>query len=139
MCASRVPSGRGALRIAALVVIVAMLTRPTQAQTVSRPLLVVHIAADRDEAAALRDVLRDVVSGQPVDLEISVVARIEPTTVIRGSGADRAHPPLGRAFLDFSDPARAAVYVVDGAWQRILVRHVPRATNPDVVRETVGR
>src|SRR5438045_42444 len=139
MRATQVPSGRWALRMAALVAVVAMFTRTSQAEVVSRSLLVVHIAADRDEAAALQAVLRDVVFGQPVDLEMSVVARIEPGTVIRGSGADRANPPLGRAFLDLSDPARATVYVVDGAWQRILVRHVPRTTNPDVVRETVGR
>ena len=139
MRATQVPSGRWALRMASLVAVVAMFTRPSQAEVVSRSLLVVHIAADRDEAAALQAVSRDVVFGQPVDLEMSVVARIEPGTVIRGSGADRANPPLGRAFLDLSDPARATVYVVDGAWQRILVRHVPRTTNPDVVRETVGR
>src|SRR5437868_1722639 len=124
MRASQVPSGRWTLCVA---LAVAMVARSAGAQTPSRSLfgqtasrsrLVVHIAAERDEAAALQAVLRDVVSGLPVDLETSVVARIEPSTVIRGSGADRAHPPLGRAFLDLSDPARVTVYVVDGAWQR---------------------
>jgi hypothetical protein len=31
------------------------------------------------------------------------------------------------------------VYVVDGTWERVVVRHVPRSSNPDVDRETVGR
>ena len=64
MRATQVPIGRWALRMAALVAVVAMFTRTSQAEVVSRSLLVVHIAADRDEAAALQAVLRDVVFGQ---------------------------------------------------------------------------
>jgi hypothetical protein len=42
-------------------------------------------------------------------------------------------------FLDMSDPALVTIYVVDGAWQRILVRQVPRSSSQEVVRETVAR
>jgi hypothetical protein len=123
-----------------LVALLATLARPARAVPASpRPVLPVQVAADRDEASALDGVLRDVMSGLSIDLDVTIVTHIDPGTLIRGHVADRNHPPLGRAFLDLADPARITVYVVDGTWQRVLVRHVPRTSNPDVDRETVGR
>jgi hypothetical protein len=123
-----------------VLLLVAAMAAPLHAEPApSRPVLAVQVSAERDEAAALDGVLRDVVSGLPIDLDVAVVARIDPGTLIHGAGADRSHPPLGRAFVDLSDAARVTVYVVDGTWQRVLVRHVPRTSNPDVDRETVGR
>jgi hypothetical protein len=123
-----------------LLLLVAAAARPLGAEPAPRrPVLAVQVSAERDEAAALDGVLRDVVSGLQVELDIAVVAHIDPGTLIHGAGADRSHPPLGRAFVDLSDAARVTVYVVDGTWQRVLVRHVPRTSNPDVDRETVGR
>jgi hypothetical protein len=116
----------------------ALAARSADAEPAERPVLVVQMAADRDDAVALERVLREL-SGRAVQIDVAVVPHIEPGTVIRGSGADRAHPPLARVFLDLSDPARVTIHVVDGAWQRILVRHVSRSSSPDVVRETVGR
>ncbi|MEA2700086.1 MAG: hypothetical protein QOI66_4357, partial [Myxococcales bacterium] len=103
------------------------------------PIFAVDIAARPDEAEAFEAVLRDAVSGQPVSLAPAVVARIDPGNMVRAPGSDLTRPVLGRAFIDLSDPQRATVYIVDGDWQRISVRNVTRTSNPDVVRETVGR
>lgn len=105
----------------------------------ARPLFVVKAAVDPRGAAILETVLRDAVSGSTVGLTFAVVARIDPGNAMRGSDGERTRPPLGRAFVDLSDPGRATVYIVDGRWERILVRHVPPTGNPDVVRETVAR
>ncbi|HXI57738.1 MAG TPA: hypothetical protein VNO55_16850, partial [Polyangia bacterium] len=102
------------------------------------PVFTVQIAADADDAAALQTVLRDAIGRQPVQLSMTLVGRIDPGALMRAPMA--APPPaVGRAYVDLTDPQHATLYVVDGPWQRILVRSVPFTSNPDIMRETVGR
>ena len=100
---------------------------------------VVQVAADQQERAALREILRDAVARQNVALQIVPVERIDPSAVIRRPAAPPSRPPLGRAFLDLADASVVTVYIVDGTRERILVRHLLRTSNPDVAREAVGR
>jgi hypothetical protein len=122
------------------VVLFFVLGRPssTEAQTPIPP-FPVDIAGEAGGSPALEATLRDAVSSQPVELQIARVARIEAEAVIRAPGDGRAPPPLGRSFLDLSHPARATVYVVDGSRERVLIRHLPRRQNPEILHEQLGR
>jgi hypothetical protein len=71
--------------------------------------------------------------------QTKIVSRIDPRAVVVGPVSIPTQPPIGRAFIDLSETARATVYVVDASWQRILIRHVPRSANPEVLRETLAR
>ena len=127
------------IMVAASLALVSLVSRTGRADPGGAAVFAIQVAATRDEARALVPVLRELISAQDVHVEFATVERIDPSTVVRGPGIDRANAPLGRAFVDLSDPARATIYVVDGTWERVLVRHVPRASNPDVVRETVAQ
>lgn len=52
-----------------------------------------------------------------------------------------AAPALARIWVDASSPERVTLYVVDGPWERVLVRHVVRAagSSPALVAEQIGR
>jgi hypothetical protein len=118
----------------------ALIASTAQGQTVMpQPVFVVRIAADAPERMAFREILSDVADRHDLELQISVVARIDANAIIRGPDLPLLKAPLGRAFVDLTDAKVATLYVVDGPWKRILMREVLRTSNPDVDREVLGR
>src|SRR5438132_4504069 len=110
---------RVAFRAVAVVAVMVCLAPPAaHAQTTDAHALLVEMAGDPEDLAALQAVLRDVLSGLNVEQRVAIVPRIDAGAAISGpaAGSGGASPLLGRAFLDLSSPARATVYLVDAQW-----------------------
>lgn len=97
----------------------------------------VAIAGPSDEAAALEEVVRELMARMPVGVDYARPSAVDPTDVITPR-ADAA-PAVARVWLDLGRPGRATVFLVDEPWERILVRHVDAPNGVDeVTRETIG-
>jgi hypothetical protein len=87
--------------------------------------------------AAVEEVLRELFARLPVELEIQGAATLDLQAVLTPPAS--APPRLARLWIDGRGPARATVYLVDGPWERVLVRHVPlRGELDEVAREEVA-
>ncbi|MBX3213377.1 MAG: hypothetical protein KF850_15175 [Labilithrix sp.] len=107
----------------------------------SRRLVAVKIAGDAVPVAAVLDVLRERVSGTETTFE--VVPAIDRASIVTPGATDDRQ--LARIWIDLSEPpghaneqAPMTLYVVDGAWERVLVRPVARQANPEVAWEEIG-
>ncbi|AKU98855.1 hypothetical protein AKJ09_05519 [Labilithrix luteola] len=45
---------------------------------------------------------------------------------------------LARVWIDMTNHERVTLYIVDGTWERVLVRHLARNENPEVTWEGLG-
>jgi hypothetical protein len=100
--------------------------------------IALHGAAQ--EMTALEDILRDLLAGRAA-LTMSRVDRVDAGKVI-----EPALPPsagnavVAHAWIELEDGGRVTVYVVDRAWERILVRHLERGDVPsEIVLESTAR
>lgn len=107
----------------------------------SRRLVAVKIAGEAAPVAAVLDVLRERVSGTETTFE--VVPAIDRASIVTPGVKDDRQ--LARIWVDLSEPpghanenAPMTLYVVDGAWERVLVRPVARQANPEVAWEEIG-
>lgn len=98
-----------------------------------RVLLVV--AGDVAESEAVAQVARELLARLQLELSFATAARIELRTVTAPATADPAL--LARAWIDLTDPAEAALYVLDPRHDRLLSRRVPRAGG-ELAREALG-
>ena len=94
------------------------------------PLLVV-IAGEARSASRLEGVVNELIGRLHVRVQVSRAERIEPREVVTPRAA--LPVPLARAWLDIATPGTATLYLADGPWERILVRHVPRPPGEDEV------
>ena len=151
-------SARWRLNASAAVVIFAAgsFTTPVQAhgrttasknEQAQRTLVSVQVAGDRASTAAVLDVLRERIGGTDTEASFEVVPAIDRASIVTpGPPNDRQ---LARIWIDLTEPAKddsgkkgdrepVTLYVVDGAWERVLVRPVVRQTNPEVTWEEIG-
>jgi hypothetical protein len=103
----------------------------------SRALVQVVIAATPDVEARLSPVLTELLGRLPVALELKREATIEVARVL--TPPESPPPALARVFIDVTGRDVAIVYLVDAAWQRLLVRRLPLEHGLDeVAREQVA-
>lgn len=108
-----------------------------------RTLVSVKIAGDRASASAVLDVLRERIGSVEAEASFEVVPSIDRESIVTpGPPNDRQ---LARVWIDLTEPPGRAgehdpvtLYVVDGPWERVLVRPVTRQTNPEVTWEEIG-
>jgi hypothetical protein len=94
-------------------------------------------AGDEVAAARLAEALRDPLRRVGVEARISRTAQVDPRQIIE----PRLGAPamLARVWIDLERAERATLYLVDGSWERILVRHVALQRGLDeVAREELG-
>lgn len=72
------------------------------------------------------------------DLEVSFTRAeaIDPAAVVTPTGA--REDDLARLWIDLRGEQDVTLYLVDGAWERVLVRRFARRDNPEVLREELG-
>lgn len=107
----------------------------------SRRLVAVKIAGETAAVAAVLDVLRERVPGAETTFE--VVPEIDRASIVTPGAPDDRQ--LARIWIDLTEPpghanehAPMTLYVVDGAWERVLVRPVARQANPEIAWEEIG-
>jgi hypothetical protein len=107
----------------------------TPASTEARSVLLV-VAAEPGEAEALGQVATELLGRLSVKVELRRVSRIDLGEVGRSSGG---HGYLARIFVDLKRTDTAALFFVDTANDRILIREVARARgSEEVAREELG-
>jgi hypothetical protein len=118
-----------------LLVLLASLTRHASAD--APPRVVLELATPEPEQAAVRAALSEALDGAAVELQVSARSAIDLKDVI--TRRLEPEPPLARIWIDVTGHDQLAVYVTDGAWERVLIRLVPRAHNPAVDHEQVAQ
>jgi hypothetical protein len=122
-----------------LLVIVLLSFSPARAgaQAGGDPRVELVTAGAETQVEQLESVLRELIGHLRVTPHYTQAGSVDPRAVVLP--APDARPALGRVWIDLSQPARATVYVVDGPWDRVLVRHVPlQAGIDEVVREEIA-
>lgn len=113
------------------------------AEHAKRTLVSVKVAGDGASAAAVLDVLRERIGGSEAEASYEVVPAIDRASIVTpGPPNDRQ---LARVWIDLTEPPGrkgerepVTLYVVDGPWERVLVRPVTRQANPEVTWEEIG-
>jgi hypothetical protein len=108
-----------------------------------RRLVSVKVAGDPTSVAAVLDVLRERDGGGDVETTFEVVPAIDRASIVTpGAPNDRQ---LARIWIDLTEPSAhvnepepVTLYVVDGPWERVLVRPVVRHANPEITWEEIG-
>jgi len=118
-------------------------TRFAVAESTKRRLVSVKIAGDTTSVAAVLDVLRERTGGTETDTELEVVPTIDRASIVTPGPSNERQ--LARIWIDLREPRGRAnermpvtLYVVDGPWERVLVRPVTREANPEVTWEEIG-
>lgn len=113
------------------------------AESAKRRLVSVKIAGDTASVAAVLDVLRERTGGTGSDTELEVVPTIDRASIVTPGPPNERQ--LARIWIDLREPRGRAnerkpvtLYVVDGPWERVLVRPVTREANPEVTWEEIG-
>ena len=119
------------------------MARFAAAESARRRLVSVKIAGDTASVAAVLEVRRERTGGsEPVSALEGVPPIDRAISVTPGPPNERQ---LARIWIDLREPPGRAnerepvtLYVVDGAWERVLVRPVTREANPEVTWEEIG-
>jgi hypothetical protein len=86
------------------------------------------------DAAGVEPLVRERLGALHVDVEIAVA----PSLDLRAALTPRSDKPaLARVFVDMTG-ADALLVIVDGEWERALVRRIPKDRGDEVAREQVG-
>jgi hypothetical protein len=93
------------------------------------------IAASDSEAPAVEKVARELLLRLDVTIRATRIPRVDPRVVVTPDPA--APPAVARVWLDLSGEGPATLYVVDAPWERVLVRHLPPASD-EVTREAAA-
>lgn len=104
------------------------------------PLVEVVAAGGGTQAAALREVVTELLGRLPVRLAWSEETSVTPTRILARSRAfDSAPPTLARVWIDLSEVDRAKIYIADARHDRFVARTVPLApSRAEVGRETLA-
>lgn len=98
----------------------------------------VHLAGDGALLDALEGVLRERLADVPVPIQgrFDRIPIVDPAAVV--TPGETTQDELARIWVDLRGDRRYTVYIVDGAWERVLVRHLARRANPEVAFEEIG-
>jgi hypothetical protein len=125
-------------RLLLLIVLLSFLPGRAGAQRAGDPRVEIETAGPARQIEPLESVLRELIGHLRLTPHYSQAEGVDPRVVV--IPAADARPALARVWIDLSQPARATVYVVDGPWDRVLVRHVPLERGIDeVVREEIAQ
>lgn len=115
-------------------------------ERVPRRVVTVEIAGDERSVADTTTLLRERLASQPIDVTYAAAETIDPATVV--TPANVHDDDLARVWIDMrhaspsaaapGGPRRVTLYVVDGPWERVFIRHFTRHDNPEVTREEIG-
>jgi hypothetical protein len=124
------------LKAFASLVVLAILSHARASSADARD-VVVAIAGRPAEVDALRLVVHDLLVQQGTSVDIHTVDSVDADAVIDKPA--RFTPVLARAWVDLRPTDHAMVYLVDGTWDRVLVRRVAcDAEHLEVCREDIG-
>lgn len=119
-----------------VVVLLAILARGRTALAADRDVTVV-VAGATEEANALGLVVRDLLTLLGAHVEVSSAAAIDSSAVLEKPPTFA--PALARVWVDLQKGDHAIIYLVDGTWERALVRRVVRdPAHLEVCREEIG-
>ena len=126
------------MRLCALLVALIALGAPVaRAQPPPHRAVVVTLAAPDEEATRLDEVLRELLGRLEVELSLARVERIDVRAALTPD--KKADPALGRAWVDFREGGDARVILVDGRWERAILRVVERGERSnEVMREEIA-
>lgn len=105
-------------------------------ERVPRRVVTVEIAGDERSIADTTTLLRERLASQPIDVTYAAADTIDPATVV--TPANVHDDDLARVWIDMRGGRRVTLYVVDGPWERVFIRHFTRHDNPEVTREEIG-
>lgn len=105
-------------------------------ERVPRRVVTVEIAGDERNVAETTTLLRERLASQPIDTTYATAETIDPATVV--TPANVHDDDLARVWIDMRGNRRVTLYVVDGPWERVFIRHFVRHDNPEVTREEIG-
>jgi hypothetical protein len=124
------------IRIAALFMALASAGGAAAQTTEENPQGVfLFVAASDADAAAIERVVRELLMRLHVEVHVARVGRVDPSDVVTPQSP--ITPALARVWVDLTGDGPATLYVVDGPWERVLVRHVERVSD-EMMREEVG-
>lgn len=109
---------------------------PGSAEAAARTHVTVHLAGDEASIAAVRDVLQERIADAGLHADFVVVPRIDPAGVLTPDEAEAED--LAHVSVDAAAGEPVSLYIVDAAWERVLVRTVPPNDNAEVTWEEVG-
>jgi hypothetical protein len=116
---------------------------PSPAEQARRKLVTVKLAGDASSVAAVLDVLRERVGGSASETSFEVVPAVDRESIVTPGPPNDEQ--LARIWIDLTEtrgrehaPQPVTLYVVDGPWERVLVRPVTRQANPEVTWEEIG-
>lgn len=96
----------------------------------------ITIVGAAEDDRATRGVVRELL-GPGFDIEFRGASSLELSNVVTPVADARAR--VARVWIDLRAAERATIYIVDGPWERILVRHVPTPDGyGEIPREQVG-
>jgi len=95
------------------------------------------VAGEAREAEALELLVRDLLARHGATVDARSADAVDPVVVIERPA--HFEPALARVWIDLRPDDHAMVFLVDGAWERVLVRRVPRdPAHGEVCREDIG-
>jgi len=105
-------------------------------EQITRRVVDVQLAGEHAAVQSMESVLRERLG--PLDLTVSFAETeaVDPAAVV--TPHDVRSDDLARIWIDARATERVTLYLVDGKWERVLVRHFRRHENPEVVNEEVG-
>jgi hypothetical protein len=119
-----------------VLVVLALLAGARTASAVDRDVTVV-VAGPTEEANALKLVVRDLLVRLGASVDVSSADAVDSSVVL-----DKPltfAPALARVWIDLRRDDRATIYLVDGTWDRVLIRRVERdPAHVEVCREEIG-
>ena len=97
----------------------------------------VVLAGPGEERDAMRAVLVELIGRLEVDVSYADADAVDAREVL--TAPEGARPATARVWLELGESERVTCYLVDGAWERIMVRHVPLSGGIDeIAREELG-
>ena len=100
--------------------------------------LEIVLAPSSESTSKLEESIADLLTRASIPFSIRYAAHVDPHEVIVPR-APSDPDVLGHAWIDWTSAERATLYLVDAPWERILIRHVPAASQRDeVARETIA-
>lgn len=88
------------------------------------------------EVFGVEEVLRERAAGTELILSFSTISAVDVGSVVAPGAASSTR--LASVWIDLTREKEANIYVVDGTWERVLVRRIERHDNLEVMREDIG-
>jgi hypothetical protein len=98
----------------------------------------VSVHGSAEEVRALEATLRSLFPANS-QLVVSAVEAVDVQQVMREPLTPSTEDVVARAWIELHDGSRVTIYVADVSGERILVRHLPRSEQDELVKEATAR